>query len=582
MTNPAYTHRSSAAPPLGESVRLEVGPRHVWPHRGLDRAVGRLLANPRTLQWLLDVLAIGFVGLAFINVGVSAEFLFHCVFVILVLNGFLFGLRGTLLRIGFASLPLLLYADATAFGLSEPSLELTEWPLMFVIAALVAWMADRLQSTSRRYAALFRHASERLLTVEEDERRRIAGELHDGVGQVLTAVGLTLDAATSEPDPLIARERTLSARVLTDTALAATRDLAGRIRPARIEERGLVPAVRDLADQTGFTVDVQADAAASGTLARLGSTATVELYRIVQEALANAARHSGAAQASVRVTCRDQDLVVVVADQGQGFDPGTLPESGIGLAGMHERARLLGGQLAIEIGRPCRDADHGLGAGGRGHGRLMAIRVGIVDDHALVRDGLKLILEAQPDIEVVGLASDGPGALQIAADHGPDLMLIDLMLDGADGISLVRDLTNRHPRIRLIAVTMHHDGETVRQAFLAGVAGYIVKGAASSDLIVAVRAVADNQHYVHPVIASVVVVDSLRWLRQGDHLSPREIEVLRLVTAGRTAVEAGRALGISAHTVRRHLSNVAAKIGVRGRVALTRYAIDHDLVYDEP
>jgi DNA-binding NarL/FixJ family response regulator len=130
-------------------------------------------------------------------------------------------------------------------------------------------------------------------------------------------------------------------------------------------------------------------------------------------------------------------------------------------------------------------------------------------------------------------------------------------------------------------VTMHHHPETVRQAFLAGAAGYIVKGAASADLIAAVRAVSQNQHYVHPVVASVVVVDSLRWLRQSDRLSPREAEVLRLVTAGRTAIEAGRALGISAHTVRRHLANVAAKVGVHGRVALTRYALEHHLVQDE-
>jgi DNA-binding NarL/FixJ family response regulator len=181
----------------------------------------------------------------------------------------------------------------------------------------------------------------------------------------------------------------------------------------------------------------------------------------------------------------------------------------------------------------------------------------------------------------VGEASAAEGAFAIAAARSPHIMLVDLTLDGADGVTLVRDLTVRHPRIRLIAVTMHHDGETVRQAFLAGVAGYVVKGAASADLITALRAVANNQHYVHPVVASVVVVDSLRWLRQADRLSPREIEVLRLVTAGRTAVETGRALGISAHTVRRHLSNTAAKVGVHGRVALTRYAVEHHLLYDE-
>ncbi len=211
----------------------------------------------------------------------------------------------------------------------------------------------------------------------------------------------------------------------------------------------------------------------------------------------------------------------------------------------------------------------------------MTIQIGIVDDHALVREGLRLILEAQPDMEVVGEAGDAPAAFSLAARCKPDVMLVDLTLDGSDGVALVRDLTARHPGVRAVVVTMHHHPETVRQAFLAGAAGYIVKGAASADLISAVRAVAQNQHYVHPLVASVVVVDSLRWLRQSDRLSPREEEVLRLVSSGRTAAEAGRALGISAHTVRRHLANVASKVGVHGRVALTRYAVEHHLVHDE-
>jgi two-component system, NarL family, response regulator NreC len=212
---------------------------------------------------------------------------------------------------------------------------------------------------------------------------------------------------------------------------------------------------------------------------------------------------------------------------------------------------------------------------------MAPIRIGIVDDHALLREGLRLILETQPDMEVVGEASDSASAFSMAALREPHIMLVDLTLDGSDGVALVRDLTARHPLIRVIAVTMHQHEETVRQAFLAGAAGYVVKGAASADLVAAVRAVANNQRYVHPVVASVVVVDSLRWLAQADRLSPREIEVLRLVTAGHTAVETGLALGISAHTVRRHLSNMASKVGVHGRVALTRYALEHHLVVDE-
>lgn len=212
---------------------------------------------------------------------------------------------------------------------------------------------------------------------------------------------------------------------------------------------------------------------------------------------------------------------------------------------------------------------------------MSVIRVGIVDDHALVREGLRLILDAQPDVEVVGEASDPAGAMALAAQRRPNIMLVDLTLDGSDGVVLLHDLSARHPTIRLIAVTMHHHPETVRQAFLAGAAGYVVKGAASADLLAALRAVANNQHYIHPVVASVVVVDSLRWLRQSDRLSPREIEVLRLVSSGRTAAEAGDALGISAHTVRRHLSNMASKVGVHGRVALTRYALEHHLVFED-
>lgn len=212
---------------------------------------------------------------------------------------------------------------------------------------------------------------------------------------------------------------------------------------------------------------------------------------------------------------------------------------------------------------------------------MQPIRVGIVDDHDLVRDGLRLILEREADIEVVGDTADAAGAFALAATQKPHVMIVDLTLGESDGIALLRDLTSRHPRVRLVTVTMHEHEETVRQAFLAGAAGYVVKGAPSADLVAAIRAVARNQHYVHPVVASVVVVDSLRWLRQSDRMTPREIEVLRLLTAGQTAAETGRALGISAHTVRRHIANVTDKAGVRGRVALTRYALENHLVQDE-
>ncbi len=210
-----------------------------------------------------------------------------------------------------------------------------------------------------------------------------------------------------------------------------------------------------------------------------------------------------------------------------------------------------------------------------------AITVALIEDHTLVREGLRLILQSEPGIQITGEAADVADAFALVGRTAPDVALVDLSLGDADGIPLLRGLGVRFPTTRTVALTMHSDGETVRQAFLAGASGYVVKGAAKAELIAAIRAVARGERYVHSAVAGTVLDDSLRWLRHGDTLSPREREVLRLLAAGRTAAEASRILGISAHTVRRHVTNLAAKLGVRGRVALVRYAIEHQLVRDE-
>ncbi len=295
----------------------------------------------------LDVIAIAWITLAFAASSLPADLLFHCAFVSLVLHAFLFGLRGTLVRTALVSLAILAYANADSFGLDFAPFELAEWPLMFVIAILVALMADRVNSTSRHYAALFREASERLLTVEDAERRRVGAELHDDVGQVLTALTLNLDAAGGERSLPAIRRQLLVARQLAATALAGTRDLSHRLRPQRLEERGLIAAITDLAAQSGFHVSVEADREARAAAARLTPNTMVEVYRIVQESLANAARHSGASAALVTFSVRAGRLILEVSDEGRGFDPSAHRDDGIGLAGMAERARLAGGQLWV-------------------------------------------------------------------------------------------------------------------------------------------------------------------------------------------------------------------------------------------
>lgn len=345
MAIPPYTNRVVPEPVQFAARAEEASRLAVAPATRAERWTSWLRRNQRAAQLVVDLAMIATIVLTFEHTAVPADVMFHIVFVLLTVHAFLFGLRGTLLRIGIVSLPLLAFANARLFGWDQPTFDLNEWPLMFVIAVLVAWMADRRDATARRYASLFRQASERLLTVEEDERRRIALELHDGVGQVLAALTMTLDAA-GEGTPK-AMGTTASARGLADTALAEVRHLAHRMRPARIEERGLMAAIRDLAGQSGFPVGLHVDGEA-GAQRALEPNLTVGVYRIVQEALANAARHSGAPMANVWITWRDDHLTVVVADEGIGFNPATTADPGIGVAGMYERAELLGGLLSIQ------------------------------------------------------------------------------------------------------------------------------------------------------------------------------------------------------------------------------------------
>jgi len=208
------------------------------------------------------------------------------------------------------------------------------------------------------------------------------------------------------------------------------------------------------------------------------------------------------------------------------------------------------------------------------------IRVALVDDHDLVREGLRLVLEIQAGIEVVGEAADATAAQALVEVAHPDVLLLDLTYPDGDGIPILRELTARWPETRVLVLTMHRDAETVRQTLLAGAAGYVVKGANSSELVQAIRAVARGERYLHSSVTQVVVDDSIRWMQSGSPLTAREREILAGIASGATAAEVGHALGISPHTVRRHVANLSAKLGISGPKALTRYAMEHGLIRD--
>jgi DNA-binding NarL/FixJ family response regulator len=204
------------------------------------------------------------------------------------------------------------------------------------------------------------------------------------------------------------------------------------------------------------------------------------------------------------------------------------------------------------------------------------VRVGLIEDHNLVREGLRLVLTAN-GFDVVGESPSVEGAFDLLEQKRPDVILLDLSLVDGDGVSLLRELHTRSPQTRVVVVTMHRDPETVRQALVAGADGYVVKGAHTSELVEAIRAVMRGERYLHSSITSSVVDDSIRWMQSGV-LTAREREILGLLASGLGVVDVARRLGISPHTVRRHVANLSEKIGARGTAALVKYAIQEGLV----
>jgi DNA-binding NarL/FixJ family response regulator len=210
------------------------------------------------------------------------------------------------------------------------------------------------------------------------------------------------------------------------------------------------------------------------------------------------------------------------------------------------------------------------------------IRLLLVDDHTIVREGLLLVLQRQADLLIVGEAGTAREAVELATDRRPDVILLDIGLGDEDGVPLIEILRARVPKARVLVLSMFDDAETVRQALLAGAVGYVVKGATSEELGAAIRTAAHGSRYLHSSVAGPVIEDGLRWMRSGASLTPREREVLSLLASGKSASGIGRVLGISAHTVRRHLANTASKLHLHGGSALVRYAMKHGLARPGP
>jgi DNA-binding NarL/FixJ family response regulator len=210
----------------------------------------------------------------------------------------------------------------------------------------------------------------------------------------------------------------------------------------------------------------------------------------------------------------------------------------------------------------------------------VSIRILIADDHGVVAEGLKHVVEAQTDMEVVALAVDGREAVRLARDLQPDVVLMDLSMPELNGADATRAILERDPKCRVIVLSMYSEREYVRRALKAGAAGYVVKRSAAKEVVDAIRAVHAGQRYLSARVADVVI-DDYAGDGGGDllaKLSQREREVLQLLAEGHTGVQIAERLSLSQKTVETYRARLVEKLGIRDVAGLVRFAIQRGIV----
>jgi two-component system response regulator NreC len=219
----------------------------------------------------------------------------------------------------------------------------------------------------------------------------------------------------------------------------------------------------------------------------------------------------------------------------------------------------------------------------------MPIRVAIVDDHAIVRAGMRMLLQSDPEIEIVGEGENGVEALRIAQEKKPDVIVMDVTMPEMDGVEATRQIKTHAPGVAVLAVTIHEGPDYFFQMLQAGASGYVPKRAAPEDLVRAIHVVAEGNVFLEPSIAKDLVADYLTRVHEGSErdsyggLTEREREVLTHIANGETNREIAQHLNISVKTVDRHCENIMDKLNLHSRTELVKYAIRKHLIsLDDP
>lgn len=211
------------------------------------------------------------------------------------------------------------------------------------------------------------------------------------------------------------------------------------------------------------------------------------------------------------------------------------------------------------------------------------IRILLADDHTILREGIRSLLEDEPDMQVIGEAEDGHTAVRLALQLGPEIVILDIAMPILNGLEATRQIKHQKPEIKVLILTMHENEEYIRQLLAAGAQGYILKDAAARELIGAIRSVQRGESVLSPAVTRLVIEDYLRWgdlqpEQASDGLSAREREVLQLIAEGYTNKQIAEILSISIKTVQAHRASLMQKLDLHDRGELIKYAIQKKII----
>jgi PAS domain S-box-containing protein len=383
-----------------------------------------------------------------------------------------------------------------------------------------------------------RQLSARLLMLQDEERRHIARDLHDVTGQKLAAQSMALSQLiNAKSSPLDAESKRILSEVATLSKQVGDeiRTLSYLLHPPLLDELGLSSAVKWYAEGFERRTGIQVKVDIPSDFVRLPPDVEVTLFRIIQESLSNVHRYSGSPGATVQVKLSANQIEVRISDTGKGMhlssfnsSTGKVAPLGVGIQGMTERVRQLSGKLHItsqpnkgtmvtatiplassrpdaaqegasSVGAPSSSAQEGLTGSADGERR----RILIVDDHEMLRHGIRTILQKETDLEICGEAIDGQDAIDKVVALRPDLVILDINLPVLNGLVAARQMLRHRPQTKILVFTVHDSAQTAKEIRSAGAHAYLSKGTGSDDLLRVVRSLLDN---TIPAIAAPAVV----------------------------------------------------------------------------